>query len=66
MKENGWILDKNKGVDIGWKKMCGSRMKVKGCKLDESKMGGFWIKIKGWKLAVLTLLKLCKKKVLTY
>jgi hypothetical protein len=46
--------------------MCGSRMKVKGCKLDESKMGGFWIKIKGWILAVLTLLKLCKKKVLTY
>jgi hypothetical protein len=44
MKENGWILDENKGVDIGWEQMSCFLMKIKGWILDESK----WVDI-GWK-----------------
>jgi hypothetical protein len=44
MKANGWILDENKGANIGWKQMGGFWKKIKGWIVDESKWVAF-----GWK-----------------
>jgi hypothetical protein len=38
MKANGWILDENKGVDIGRKQTSGFWMKK----------GGYWMKENRW------------------